>query len=211
MTDDTVAGEANGRNDDSVPADSGTQDDDNLDQILSEWDKEVEEKKQPSQTSKKSDEDDDELRQFVKEFRDREITKAFNETMETAVKTMREAAKDENDGFDLSDRAWRGILHDAANSDERVRSAFANRSRNPGAFTKLLKAIAREEAKAGKVSKSDTETRDQVNAAVRASTKRNPVNADDAEAEFRSKYLKASPAERQKMKQEIMQQRRFGG
>jgi hypothetical protein len=202
MSDEAVAEKVNGQDTDSVSATNGTQEE-SLDSILSEWDMEEEAtSKQPSKSKTEDAGDDDEIRQWVKEQREREASKAFNETMNGAVKTMREAVKDDIQ-HDLSDRAWRGVIHDAAEHDPRVRQAFINRHKNPSAFNKVLRALAKEEAKS-QVSKSETETRDNVSAAMRAGRKQPPVNDADADADYRRKVKGMTPAEREAEKRRIL-------
>lgn len=204
MSDEAVAEKVDGQNADSVSETTGTQEE-SLDSILSEWDMDEEAtSKQPSKSEDKEPKDanDDEIRQWVREQRQREESRAFNETMDGAVKTMREAVADDIQ-HDLSDRAWRGVIHDAAEHDPRVRQAFINRHKNPTGFKKVLRALAKEEAKS-QVSKSETETRDNVNAAMRAGRKQPPVNDADADAAYRRKVKGMTPAEREAEKRRIL-------
>lgn len=203
MTDEAVAGTADDQDTAPGAEATGTQEVESLDSILAEYDRDFEEPHKPTQKDSGQDEpEDDDVRQFIKDLRERELSKAFEDTMTSAVKTMREAVKGDME-VELSDRAWRGIVHDAANSDPRVRQAFVNRHKNPSGFNKVLRALAKEEAKSF-VSKSETDTRDQVNAAVRASQKRPPVNPAEADGEYRQKFMKMSQAERAAEKRRLL-------
>jgi hypothetical protein len=196
MTDtQAVVNEADGQAKPVTEVDDA-QDNDSLENALSEFDKTEEAdtsaERKPNQDSEPSKLDKAEADSMLAELRAereqslRERTRAdIDVSVETIDGTLREA------GVVLPKRFVRGALNDYANDDPRLARAFSERKTNPKAWTRVLKTVAGEMAKEASSSADPEATRDRdsVTAAVRnaSTTTRNPQPAnlgDMSDAEF---------------------------
>lgn len=170
--------------------DQGAQDEESLESLLGEWDQDSG-SEQPKPEEKDKPEDDDRMSKLEGEIRDlrrRDAEKAFNESVQTAVKTVQNVIGDgAYDNSEVEDFLWA-----RAARDQRFQNAFLNRGVNPSAFDKVLKALGKELGQRAKNRPDPQTTSDSeaVAAAVRGSSNRAP----DTEEDF-SKVEKMSDVE----------------
>lgn len=153
--------------------DEGAPADRSLDEILSELDQEYDKGTQPDDEPKapaKASKSDDDLRRDLDAVKER----LFWQDVDAAVGTVKTELGDD---LNVSDRAVRGVLNELYNEDPRFKKAFDNRSNNPTAYQRVLRAAAREVRKdfGDPVDRQTTSDRDALAAAAAGSKSANIV------------------------------------
>lgn len=189
MTEENAVEETNGQSATGAAA-APTEREDDLDQLLNEFDEGTKPKPEETKASpepKKEPDDLDDLRRFAKDYQQRELDREISAT----VKGM----KDRNETLNgLSDAFVEARLNWEASKDPRLQSAWVNRHQNPQAWEKVLDGLGRKLS--GEIaSRPDpqlTNDRDAARAAVRGTSTQpaedpKPKNSDMAkmsDAEF---------------------------
>lgn len=155
-----------------------------LDALLSEFDEpdgESPNDKAPARDAKISPDD---IRFAVDQARsraEREAQEATNRAIADAVSTVKPELADLP--VDLSDRVVRGALEAYAHENPKFAQAFMHRSRNPEAWTKALRAVAKElKADFSPVDRDATSDRESLASAVRAAS--TPAQRQDDAPDF---------------------------
>lgn len=167
MTEQTVA--ENNPEQSASGAEEGAQD---LDALLNEFD----DAPKPPKEEKPVEQQDDsaELKEFVREYKQREIQQKTETDLKDTVNVIKEQIGELP--FDEPDGLIEALLIREAEKDRRVASAWMNRADSPAAWDKIRRGLANKFAK--QLSIPDTKaTRDwkAINSAVRSSTTTTPV------------------------------------
>lgn len=146
---------------------AGAQDMD-LDTLLKEFEVEPPETK-ADEEPKLSPDDVREAVRFARESRERSAREATDKAISEAVKV----AKDELTDLpvELSDRAVRGLLEAYAGENPKFTQAFVNRHKNPDAWNKALRVVAKDfRNDFSPVDRNATDDREAIASAVRAAS-----------------------------------------
>jgi len=158
---------------------------DNVEALLKEFDDSSPDKTEVNVESEKLSAD--EVREAVDFYRSQRSQNAIQEVVDLAKPVF------EGLGLNVSDKVVRAMMEDSARDNTPFLNAFANRSRNPEAFGKLVRAVAKDAAK--ELNPTDPNATADVNAmtaAVRAS--QTPASRAD-NAEYEQKIRSMSDAE----------------
>lgn len=164
--------------DDAVVGESSDVQVDELDSLLSDFDRPDQTGTEPATVTK---DDLKEVVSYVKEDRQTRELERTNADIDSACKTVFEGLSGE---AKLPEGAVRGLLIDKADRDPRFQRAFLERNSNPSGWNKILSATAKEFSReyAPKVDQDLSDDKEAIASAVRsASTKAPEAQQDEAE------------------------------
>lgn len=166
MTDESVVTETKEDQVDASEA-KGAQDE-TLEELLSEWDEGAKVKSEPEPGKLQPNE----LKEFMADFRKDRQERQQEQTNRAIAEAVSTIKKDME--TDIPDDVLRWMLSGRAGEDARLRAAWMGRDRNPDAFQKVLKGIARDfsASLAQKADEKLSEDREAVAAAVRGASTR---------------------------------------
>lgn len=169
-------------------ADGGSAQDDDLDSLLNQWESSSAESAETGeQTDDDSDLDPKEIKRMRKELNEIREAQWQNETHQAvseAVSVMRKSVADE---MDVPSELWEDVLYGKAARDDRIRTAFMHRHKDPDKWNKTLASLAKQTVKGFKkdgVDKSATEDKNAVSSAVRSASKSPPADEGPSEKDF---------------------------
>ena len=116
---------------------------DNLDTLLSEYDKPDQEQQTPKPTAQ--DDDIQSVVQWAKSQQEREIRDSTQRDLKAATELMKEAAGDVP--VKIPDEVFEGVLYKRADNDPRIMKAWLNRAANPDGWSKVIRSLGKEIAK----------------------------------------------------------------
>jgi len=145
----------------------------------------AEERVAPPSTNGASAEQDDELREWVREQKKQKQAEATDKAVNDALSVMRESA----DGLsDIPERVLRWAIYGEASTNPALVQAFALREQKPAIWQRALKELASsvEQELMSKPDPKTTADREAARASVRGTTQTKP-DPDDAQKELSKK------------------------
>jgi len=132
-----------------------------LDALLREYDEGTQEPKQAPSEEK-------ELLEYLKQQRDADLVKQTQEDLNNAVTLVQEGLSDLP--VKVSNRVVKGLLNEIAYEDQRLKTAFENRHKNPQAWNRIVKQVRKTVREDFSVDKTLTDDRDAVASAVKSAS-----------------------------------------
>lgn len=182
--------------DDAVVGESSDAQVDELDSLLSDFDR-------PDQTGteapKVTKSDLQEVVSYIKEDRHERELERVNADIDSACKTVYDSLSEKG----LPEDAVRGLLIDKADRDPRFQKAFLGRHQNPTAWNKILSATAKDfSQKFSTVDRGVSDDVEAVASAVRSASTKTPEPPED-EAKSRQKIAQMSDQELRNLKRSL--------
>lgn len=167
-------------NDDDAVVNQTAETNDALDSI-DDFLKEYETDHQPQKVEQPTD--NAEIMDWIRSQKQEKEREQYQQGVNNAVESIK---KDLGD-VKISDRVIRGMLHDLANQNPKVNTAFNNRFTDPGTWNRVLKAAAKDFAKEFQTPDPEmTRDREAVASAVRSASTAKPTPTED-QASFEKK------------------------